>query len=205
MNKIKQEVKAARGLFVAICGPSGVGKGTVLKMLKQRFNEALYVLSHTTRSMRPGEKEGEVYFFISKEEFEKGIEEERFLEWAQVHKKDYYGILKEPVLKGLEKGKVVIREVDLQGVRSIKKVFEPEDLLTIMILPENLQVLRERIAARGKLPDEEVERRLESAKVEIAAATEMDYRVYNIEGKIEECYEEVKNIIDKEAKKRSIM
>ncbi|MGL5831485.1 MAG: guanylate kinase [Candidatus Altimarinota bacterium] len=195
---------AKRGLFIAICGPSGVGKGTIMKMLKQRFEEALYVLSHTTREIRPGEKEGEVYFFISKEEFQQGIEQDRFLEWAQVHKKDYYGILKEPVLKGLEKGRVVIREVDLQGVRSIKKVFDKKDLVTIMILPENLQVLKDRIAARGKLPEEEVQRRLDSAKVEMLAAEEMDYRVYNIDGKIEECYEEVKNIIDKESQKRGI-
>lgn len=193
-----------KGLFIAICGPSGVGKGTVIKMMKERFTEAVYVLSHTTRAMRPGEKEGEVYFFISKEEFEQGIEQERFLEWAQVHKKDYYGILKEPVLKGLEKGKAVIREVDLQGVRSVKKVFDPKDLVTIIILPENLQVLRDRIAARGKLPDEEVERRLESAKTEILAAGEMDYKVYNIEGKIEECYEEVMGIIKKEMAKRNL-
>jgi guanylate kinase len=197
--------KSGKGLFVAICGPSGVGKGTIIKMMKERFSEALYVLSHTTREMRPGEKEGEVYFFISKDEFEEGIKQERFLEWAQVHKKDYYGILKEPVLKGLEEGKVVIREVDLQGVRSIKKVFDPADLVSIIILPENLQVLRDRIAARGKLPEEEVERRLASAKVEILAAKEMDYRVYNIEGQIEESYQEVMAIIEKEKEKRGIV
>lgn len=193
-----------KGLFIAIAGPSGVGKGTIVKILKERMPQAVYVLSSTTRSPRPGEKDGEQYFFINEEEFKKGIDEGRFLEWAQVHHGAYYGTLKEPVIKALEAGKVIIREVDLQGARLVKKALPHDQLVTIFIRPEDMGQLRARINNRGELPEEEILRRLESAKVEMAAMNEFDYKIANSDGQSLKCFMEIEDIIKSRAESKKL-
>ena len=187
-----------KGLFVAIAGPSGVGKGTIIKLLKEKFTQAVFILSHTTRQMRLGEKEGEVYYFVNEEEFKKGIEEGAFLEWAKVHQGAYYGFKKEPVMEALQANKLVIREMDVQGIRKVKQVISPAQLVTIFVKPESLDVLMEHIKKRGELPEEELKRRMESARVEMAAAGEFDYQVINYEGKVEKCAGEVEKIVREE-------
>lgn len=194
-----------KGLFIAIAGPSGVGKGTIVNILKERLAKAVYVLSSTTRAPRPGEKNGEQYFFISEEEFKKGIDEGKFLEWAQVHHGAYYGTLKEPVIKALEAGKVIIREVDLQGARLIKQALPHDQLVTIFIKPENINQLVARINNRGELPEEEITRRLESAKVEMAAASEFDYQITNSDGQSLKCFMEVSDIIKSRAESKHLV
>jgi len=193
-----------KGLLIIISGPSGVGKGTVIRAIKKGFPQFEYPISHTTREIRPGEKDGEVYHFISKEEFERGIEDGKFLEWAQVHQTNYYGTLKEPIMDALNDGKVVVREVDVQGAQSIQKVVEDENLVTIFIKAESEEKLLGRIAKRGELPKEEVERRMESAKKELALADEFEYQVWNYEGRVDECIKDVFEIIEKELKKAEI-
>jgi guanylate kinase len=194
----------AKGLFVVISGPSGVGKGTIIELLKKRITNAVFVLSHTTRAKRPGEKDGEVYHFVSVDEFKKGIEEGKFLEWAQVHEKDYYGTMKEMVEKGLAEGRLVIREVDIQGAKSIKEIIPKDQLLMIFIKPENLTLLRARIEHRGKLPEEEMQRRMHSAELEIAEAKHFNYQITNYEGQVERCYMDVEGIIRSQAENRGI-
>lgn len=184
-----------KGLFIAISGPSGVGKGTIMDLLRQRLKKATFVISHTTREKRPGEKDGVQYHFVSKEEFEKGIAEGKFLEYAQVHQKDYYGVLKEPVEQALKTGKVIFREVDIQGVDNIRKAVPKDQLLTIFIKPPSMALLRAHIEKRGKLPEEEIDRRMASAEKEMQAAPLFDYQVVNPEGQIEACYMEVESII----------
>jgi guanylate kinase len=193
------------GLFIAISGPSGVGKGTIVNMLKERLPQAVYVLSSTTRTPRPGEKDGDQYLFISEEEFKKGIDEGKFLEWAQVHHGAYYGTLKEPVLKALNAGKVVIREVDLQGARLVKKTLPHDELVTIFIKPENINQLRARINHRGELSEEEMTRRMESARIELAAAGEFDYQITNSEGQSLKCFMEVSDIIKSRAGSKQLV
>ena len=102
--------KAYKGLLVIISGPSGAGKGTVIQHLKEDYPEFIYPISHTTREIRPGEKDGEVYHFISKAKFESGIRKGEFLEFARVHKNNYYGTLKKTIVDALKMGKVIIRE-----------------------------------------------------------------------------------------------
>lgn len=193
------------GLFVAIVGPSGVGKGTIMNLFKQRFADAVYVLSNTTRAIRDGEKEGEQYFFVSVEEFEKGLQEGKYLEYAQVHQKDYYGVLREPVEKALKEGKIVIRELDIQGVDLIKKTIADGALLTIFIKPENMACLRQHIVQRGKITEEELLRRLESAEHELKRASECDYTVTNYEGRVEQAYLDIEGIILSKAKSRGVI
>jgi len=194
-----------KGLFIVIAGPSGVGKGTIVNLLKENMPNAVFALSHTTRAPRPGEVEGEQYFFVSEEEFKKGIDEGKFLEWARVHHGAYYGTLKEPVMKWLDAGKICIREVDLQGARLVKKALPHEELLTIFIKPENINQLRARIAHRGELAEEEITRRLESAQVELAAADEFDYRVTNSDSQTLKCFMEVSSIIKSRAESKGLL
>jgi len=181
-----------------------VGKGTVISVLKSDFPQFVYPISHTTREKRPNEKDGEVYHFIHPDRFREGIKNGEFLEWAQVHKSSYYGTLKKPIVDALEAGKIVIREVDVQGFHSISKVIPLKNLVTIFLKAESLEKLQERIVKRGKLPDDEIARRMESAKKELEAAQLFDYQIWSLEGKIPECVAEVEKIISEEAEKAGL-
>ncbi len=184
-----------KGLLFLISGPSGVGKGTVITELKKKYPQFVYPVSHTTRPMRDGEKNGEVYQFISKEAFQNEIDKDNFLEWANVHEQNKYGTLKKPILEALEAGKVVVREVDLNGFFSIKKHIAQENLVTIFLKAENQEKLLERIAKRGQLPEEELKRRMESAVRELENAHLYDFQVWSYEGKVDQCVSEVEKII----------
>lgn len=192
------------GKLFLISGPSGVGKGTVIGLLKAKYPQFVYPISHTTRAMRESEKEGDVYHFIGEEEFQKGIADGDFLEWAQVHQSHYYGTLKRPIIEALETGKVVVREVDVQGFHSIRKVVSAQNLVTIFIKAESMQKLLDRIAKRGKLPEEEIRRRMESAQKELSYAHLFDYQVWSLEGKVNDCALEVEKIILGEMKKAGL-
>lgn len=193
-----------KGILVIVSGPSGVGKGTIIRALKRDYPDFEYPISHTTRGIRPGEKDGEVYHFITKDEFEQGINDGKFLEWALVHETNYYGTLREPIITALEEGKVVVREVDVQGAQSIQKVVPAENLVTIFIKAESEEKLLGRIAKRGELPEDEVKRRMESAKKEMDLADEFKYQVWNYEGEVQDCIEDVKLIIMKEIDKAGL-
>lgn len=192
------------GLLVIISGPSGVGKGTVIRFLRERYKDFIFPISCTTREKRPGEKDGVTYHYISKKEFEKGIKEGDFLEWAMVHQTNYYGTPKKPIVDALKKGKVVLREVDVQGARSIQKIVPAKNLVTIFIKAESKKKLLDRIAKRGELPEEEVKRRMESARKEIDTADEFDYQVWNYENRVEDCVADVVEILEKEMKKAGL-
>jgi guanylate kinase len=184
-----------KGKLVLIVGPSGSGKGTIIKNLREMHPDWVYPVSYTTRAIRPGEEDGLVYHFISEDEFKQGISDGRFLEYAIVHEKGYYGTDRAEIMSALEEGKVVIREIDIQGFHSIREVMPKDDLLTIFVEAGDLDELERRIADRGKLPEEEVARRMESARKEIAQADQCDFRIKNEYGKIEEAVEEVDGII----------
>ena len=148
--------------------------------------------------MRDGEKDGDIYHFMSKEEFKKGIEEEKFLEWAIVHQDNYYGLIKGPILKGLEEGVTIVREVDIQGFDSIREKINKEDLVTIFITVQNKAQLIERIVNRAAISEDELEKRKESMHREFNRARDCDYMVENIEGKLDETVKQVQKIIKEE-------
>jgi len=193
-----------KGLLFIVSGPSGVGKGTVIRYLKEKYPQFEYPISHTTREIRPGEKDGEVYHFISKEEFEEGIEKEDFLEWARVHQTNYYGTLKKPIMDALRDGKIVVREVDVQGAQSMKKVMPPENLVTIFLKAENKEKLLERIAKRGELPKDELERRMKSAEKEMDLANEFDHQVWSLQDQIPKCVSDVEEVFLQEIEKAGL-
>lgn len=186
------------GKLFLIVGPSGSGKGTVIENLKVRFPGFVFPVSYTTREIRPGEVDGEVYNFVDQKEFERMIEEDELLEYAVVHSNNYYGTSKKDLLEPLKSGAVVVREVDIQGFHSIREILPSDNLVSIFMHVGDLEELEKRILRRGKLSDEEMSRRLESAKRELDQADSCDYQVPNEWGKVSECVNAVVKIVAKE-------
>lgn len=180
-----------RNLLIVISGPSGVGKGTIVRMLCGRGKYALSV-SCTTRPPRDGEKEGEAYFFMSNEKFRQKIAEGGFLEYSR-HFDNYYGTPKDFVLKKLEESDVIL-EIDVDGGLEVKRS-HPGALL-IMIAPPDGQTLRARLSGRGTESPEVIEKRLSRAEYELGKSRLYDYVVVN--GDLNAAVDEVENIIKRE-------
>lgn len=166
----------ANGELIVITGPSGVGKGTLVKLLLAHHPELSVSTSATTRAPREGEVEGKDYYFLSPETFETMIENGEFLEWAK-YTGNYYGTPKKAVEEQLQAGKKVILEIEVVGARKVQESF-PE-ATRIFILPPSLTVLEQRLEKRGKDDPKAIEQRLAEAKTEIAAAEKFDYAIVN--------------------------
>lgn len=165
---------AAPAVFV-ITGPSGVGKGTVIRALRERHPELGLSVSATTRAPREGEADGEHYHFLAPEEFERRVAEGEFVEHA-AYSGNHYGTLRSELEKNAAKGGVVL-EIELQGARQIRASM-PE-ATQIFIAPPTPETLRERLVGRGTDSDEAIERRLRVAEEELAAQDEFEHVVVN--------------------------
>ncbi|EEB36394.1 guanylate kinase [Anaerococcus hydrogenalis] len=165
-----------KGFLLVISGPSGVGKGTVLHDLMNTQKNLVYSVSVTTRKQRPGEIEGVSYFFKSHEEFEKMIEEDKFLEFAKVHD-NYYGTPKEFVEEKINEGKIVILEIDVQGALNVKKNID--NGVYIFLAPPSLSELKNRIVNRGTETESDINLRMSNAKKELSYIKNYDYLVVN--------------------------
>ena len=164
------------GKLVVITGPSGVGKGTIVKMLLQRHPQLRISTSATTRQPRPGEVNGVDYYFLSKKDFETAILNRELLEWAE-YAGNYYGTPKAGVVEEISQGNQVILEIELAGARAIANIF-PE-AQRIFILPPSIDELEQRIRARGTNSEESIAKRLQIARAEIAAQDEFDLQIVN--------------------------
>lgn len=174
-----------KGLLFIISGPSGAGKGTVVKeLVKLPENEVS--VSATTREPREGEINGVSYHFLTVDSFKELINENGFLEYAQ-YCGNYYGTPKAQIEKWLAEGKNVILEIDVQGCRQVKT--KRPDAVTIFITPPSMEVLEHRLRKRGTEDEETIQKRLQAAKSEMQKASEYDYTVIN--GPLEECVEDV--------------
>ncbi len=178
------------GRLFVLSAPSGSGKTTVLNALLNRNRGLVRSISVTTRSPRPGERQGKDYWFFSPARFREGIARGRFLEYARVLK-NWYGTPKAPIEKTTRAGKDVLLGIDIQGARQIRRGRLPAT--TIFLLPPSLKVLRERLEHRGTETSEQIRDRLKLARRELKEAGRYDYAVVN--DRLREAVEALENII----------
>lgn len=183
------QAERGTGTLIVLAGPTAVGKGTVAGHIRQHHPEVHLSVSATTRSPRPGEVHGQHYFFVDDAEFDRMVTEGELLEWAKVHNSHRYGTPRGPVEAAMRAGKNVLLEIDIQGARSVRAAM-PEAYL-VFLLPPSWEELVRRLTGRGTESSEEQARRLETAKVELAAADEFDSQVVN-----HDVAEAAQNVVD---------
>jgi guanylate kinase len=159
-----------------ITGPSGVGKGTLIRELLQRVPDLTLSVSATTREPREGEEDGRDYHFLSPQEFERRMEADDFLEFAS-YSGNRYGTLRSEVERCLSHGKSVVLEIEVQGAQQVRAA--RPDSVQIFIAPPDPEVLRERLRSRGTDSDEAIDSRLETAELELTAQGDFDHRIVN--------------------------
>jgi guanylate kinase len=165
--------------LVVLAGPTAVGKGAVSAYIRDNYPDVHFSVSATTRPPRVGEKHGLHYYFVSDADFDRMIADGDLLEWATVHNSYRYGTPRAPIDTALDEGKDVLLEIDLQGARSVRAAM-PEATL-VFLLPPSWDELVRRLIGRGTESTIEQQRRLETARIELAAQDEFDHRVINNE------------------------
>ena len=165
-----------RGRLIVVSGPSGAGKSSLIREALEAVPELAYSVSATTRLARPGEVDGEHYVFLSRGEFERWIEEERFLEWAP-YSGNLYGTLEQKVEELLYAGRSVILEIELQGARQVRQ--KRPDAVMVFVRAPSLEETRRRLSGRATETAEAMETRLATAVGEVAARDEFDHEVVN--------------------------
>jgi guanylate kinase len=170
--------------------PSGCGKTTILKEILKIFPDIYFSISATTRQKREGEQHGKDYYFLTKEEFQKHLDDDDFIEWNE-HFNNLYGTLKSDIVKLMLEEKDIIFDLDVNGTINLKK-YDP-NTISIFIKPPNIEVLKQRLAMRGTETNETIEIRLRRAEEEIEKSKNFDYIVINDD--VSKALEEVKNII----------
>ena len=169
------------GRLIVLCGPAGVGKGTVLGRVREQHPQIWLSVSATTRKPRPGEVDGDNYFFMTEQEFLAKEDAGEFLETADVFGLAHYGTPVKPVVEHLEQNIPVILEIDIQGARSVKQRAGELglDVMTVFIAPPSFEELERRLVGRGTETPEQQAKRLETAKIELAAEPEFDKVIVN--------------------------
>ena len=180
-----------KGMLLVISGPSGTGKGTLIKQLMDQDPTLVFSVSATTRAPRPGEIDGVHYHFVSNEQYDQLVAEGAFVEYATVHG-NRYGTLRSEVYHRLERGENVVLDIDVQGALNV--IASEKEKVSIFILPPSMKVLRERLTGRGTETPEQVETRLGNAVWEISQKDYYEYKVINDD--MEECLITLRAIIE---------
>jgi len=167
----------SKGAILVLSGPSGAGKSTIINAASSEIGEYYFSVSTTTRAPRDGEKDGVDYYFVSKEEFEEGIKNGDFLEYAKVHD-NYYGTSLKPVKQALQDGKLVIFDIDVQGHRLVREALK-DMVVSAFITPPSLKELEDRLSARSTDSQDVIKKRVQNAKEEIKALSEYDFVIIN--------------------------
>lgn len=187
-----------KGLLTVVSGFSGAGKGTLMKGLLSKYDNYALSVSMTTRAPRPGEVDGREYFFITREQFEKNIEDGKLIEHAQ-YVGNYYGTPKDYVFEQLNAGKDVLLEIEIQGALQIKERFP--DALLLFVTTKDAQTLIDRLKGRGTETEEVIYKRLKRAAEESEGIEEYEYLIVNDD--LETCIEDMHDIIQKAKLKAS--
>ncbi|MES2007237.1 MAG: guanylate kinase [Patescibacteria group bacterium] len=183
------------GKLILVIGQTGSGKGALISSLRQTFPEILFPVSCTTRAIRPGEVEGETYFFVTPEEFQQKVDNGEFLEWTTTDS-HRYGTLKSQILKPVEEGHVVLREVDVKGAHEIIGGLLPrEHVFSIYIDAGSWEELETRILSRASMSQEELESRRLRYSIEAPFKQEADFVVENKTGKLEVAQHDIKEVV----------
>ena len=195
----REAQRLRRGVMLILCSPSGAGKTSLSRRLTADFPDLSLSVSCTTRGERPGERHGREYLFTSPEAFARLVDEDAFLEWAEVH--DHrYGTPRKPVLAALEAGRDVLFDIDWQGARAVSAK-APDDVVRVFVLPPSMADLRRRLVARAQDSDAVIEGRLRRASGEIAHWPEFDYVLVNDD--FDRAYTELSHIYRAERLKRA--
>lgn len=181
-----------KGKILVLVAPSGGGKSTMTKRLLKDFDNLQFSVSATTRSPREGEKDGVHYHFLSKEEFQKRIENGDFLEWEEFYNGTLYGTLRSNVENELKKGYFILLDIDVLGALNVKKIFG-DDALAIFIQPPSIDVLKERLIKRGTEDNRTIETRIDRAKKEMAYANRFDNVIINDD--LETAYSQIRKLV----------
>jgi guanylate kinase len=177
--------------LVVLAGPAGVGKGSIVKWILDRHPDFMLSVSSTTREPRAGEIDGVHYNFVSTAEFEKLIAESQMLEWAQVHGKHLYGTPLNELTSAEAQDKHLLLEIDLQGARQVREKIP--NALMIFINPPSFEELERRLRSRGTETEDQIQTRLTTARMELAAAGEFDYQLTNLD--LEACARQVVELV----------
>ena len=188
------------GVIFVLSSPSGAGKTTLTKKIAENNKSFIISISHTTRTPRPNEIDGKDYYFVNKLKFDTLIKTNSFYEHAKIFD-NYYGTLKEPVLKSLSQGKDVLFDIDWQGTQQLKKIKDLE-LVTFFILPPNIQILKKRLLDRHNGQEKIILQRMNKFNEEVSHWNEYNYVVVNDD--LEICYNKILNIIMSEKKGKKI-
>ena len=170
-------INEKKGAILILSGPSGCGKSTLLKEVYKDISDYYFSISTTTREPRTGEENGVDYLFTSKEEFEKDIQNDDFLEYAKVHD-NYYGTSLKPINKALDEGKLVIFDIDVQGHEIVRNKLD-SIVTSVFITTPSLTLLEERLNARNTDSIEIIEKRINNAKIEVGFFQDYDYLIIN--------------------------
>lgn len=185
-------------LLIVLSGPSGAGKDAVLTRMKELGHQMHYTITATTRPMRPAERDGQDYIFLSSEQFDRMVSQDGFLEWAQVYG-NRYGVPKKQVQDALNQRKDTIIKADVQGAATIRR--QAPDAVLIFLVPPTLAELEPRLRERKTEGDVDMDLRLRTARAEMGHAAAFDHVVVNHEGRLDEAVHLILEIIDQERRR----
>jgi len=193
--QVNFQVNPDTPLLLIISGPSGVGKDSVLRALKERDLPLYHVITANTREPRPDEKEGVDYYFVSRERFKEMIENDELLEYSEVYE-DYKGVPKSEVRKAIETDKDVIFRLDVQGAEKIKSIYP--QAISIFLIPANQEEWFKRLGVRRMANEKDLDTRIETVQKELETIDEFNYVVVNADNKLNETVDIIEAIITAE-------